>query len=112
MQPETEVSIANFWFPLFQFGMSFVPGIARISMGTYRWTKKKRKNKTKQAEKAKKGKESSTERHERKENKFKFIIGICTETIEITVLILTLLLFICSLGVTLCVPDTISFDSR
>lgn len=114
MQPETEVSIANFWFPAFQFSMSFVPGIYRIVMAVY-----KRSMRKKEERKRKKNKTDTDTISNRslalmnkREKKFKFIIVICTETIEILVLVLTLTLFLCSLGVTLCVPDDITYDSR
>jgi len=119
MQPETEVSIANFWFPAFQFTMTFVPGISRIISAIYKYISGKRKNKN-QENPLESNKGCSA-------RKIKFIIGqfylnstynlyislvICTEAVEILVFLLTLVLFICSLGVTLCVPDGISFDAR
>ena len=114
MQPETEVSIANFWFPVFQFTMSFVPAVYRIVMAIYRRALRKREER-KQKAKGNTGdavSNISLDRMNKKEKKFKFIIAICTETIEIVVILLTLAVFICSLGVTLCVSGNITYDSR
>ena len=111
MQPETEVSIANFWFPIFQFGMSFIPGIFRITRAIFRFLLFKRKRNQIKAE-------NLTNRNEEKSSKlvkektFKFVMKIFTTSVEIVVLVITFVIFLCSMGVTLCVSGDVAFDTR
>jgi len=43
VQPESEVSIANFWFPVFQFIVRVVPAVYRIVLNITRRVLRKRK---------------------------------------------------------------------
>ena len=104
MTPENDVSFSAIWFPVFEFLMAFIPGIFDIARAVKKYYKKRSSQKSSET--------SSLKKMNKSERCTKLILTICSEAIQIVVLMLTFFIFMLSLIVSSCIPADNYTDAR